>query len=171
METTCVTDKPRRRAILPLTAPVGLALSVWIFDIWRCVNERQLSDVSPRISSGNASELAAKILTSHRALVFVGCPPSTHAVRARKYFLDTTSQLANDARSDIEFFLIEDETADDAKGWAATFKNRELTLFGCLGYGWVFWLEYGQVRELDPYAGGTNRSSREIVERTRVVWP
>ena len=33
------------------------------------------------------------------------------------------------------------------------------------------WLEHGRLRDVEPYAGGEDGSARQIVRRTRAVWP
>ena len=50
-------------------------------------------------------------------------------------------------------------------------RREGLAMFGHLGDGWVLRLAGVQLRDIEPYAGVQGRTSREIVELTRAVWP
>jgi hypothetical protein len=106
-------------------------------------------------------------------VVYVGSPVSAQGVRGRELFRAAAVQLAEAGPAPRpEFFDIEDEGVEDAQAWAAGFRDDRLAGFGYLASGWVLWLEGGVLRAADPYAGGRDRTSpRELVERTRAVWP
>jgi hypothetical protein len=160
----------RNKSALQLTVLVVLALAVWGVGVWLRAGERQPQPIQPPIVSGTASSLAQRINAAPRALVFVGCPACTQATRARHFFSDAAAQIA-EVRPGVVFFVIEDETTDDARAWAATFRQEDLAMFGHLGNGWVLWVEGGQIREVDSSVGVQGRTTRDIVERTLVVWP
>jgi hypothetical protein len=119
------------------------------------------------VSTGTATELAPSIRVARRAVVFVGAVWSNYSVLARKEFV----AMASRARPDVRFFVIENESDDDARAWAAEFADNRLLAFGDLGAGWVLWLEDGQLREVDEYAGGYGKSMKDIEKVTRALWP
>ena len=154
----------------PLTLPLALALAVWTLGLLQWPGERQPQPLGQQITSGTATELGARIRAAPRAVVFVGCPACVQATRARNFFPDAAAQIAT-VRPDVAFFVIENESAEDSRAWAAVFGHHELHLFGHLGNGWVLWLENGQLRDNDPYSGVAGRTSQGIVDRTLAVWP
>lgn len=158
---------------LRLLVPLGLALVVWVIPFVPVDCRRTQSAAPVWIEPGTATSLRNEIQASPRAVVYVGCPFSIHAARGEQFFRKAVAELsANRATRGARFFLIWDETEDDAQAWAVTFKDERLDMFGHLGCGWVLWLEYGRLRAVDEYAGIYSRTSgREIVERTRSVWP
>ena len=136
-------------------------------------NSPPLPDANPVASLGEMiRQRKAAIRQSPRAVVYVGCPVTTYSVRARELFLTAAPDIASDGAQDgVALFVIEAETAEDSQAWAAAFHDERLAMLGHLGYGWVLWLEGGQIREVEPHAGYPGRSPRDIVQRTRVVWP
>jgi hypothetical protein len=165
--------EPGRRPALPLAVPIALALTVWVAALlWR-TDVPQRTSSPPKIVTGTATDLAPAIKAAPRAIVYVGCPVTTQSVHGRRLFDAALPELAASGKSPrLQFFVIEDEGADDAIAWASGFRDMRLALFGCLGDGWVFWLERGQLREVDPYSGVHTRTSPlELVERTQKVWP
>jgi hypothetical protein len=158
---------------LPLPAVLALTLAVWVSSLWHHAPHIQPTAVrSPGIRWGTAAELAPSIRRSPRSVVFVGCPMSTVSTLARKRFLDAATQMGSGGvLGGEEFFVIEDETAEDSIAWAKTFRDDRLTQLGSLANGWVLWLENGRLREVEPDAGLPCYTARHIVDGTHALWP
>ena len=139
---------PRGRPALPLAVLVLLALAVWAVAFWHRGGEPQLpAPGPPRVEAGTATELAPAIRRSPRAVVYVGCRMTSYSVRAREWFLTAAAEIASEAGPGrVRFFVIEEETAEDSRAWAAGFNDERLANLGHLGYGWVLWLEGGSGR-------------------------
>lgn len=156
----------RDRPALPLTIPLLLMLTACGLALWHRGGEPRPPPARlPRIASGAATDLASAIHRSPRAVVYIGCQVTTYSVVSREWFLTAAADIASEAGPDrVRFFVIEEETAENARKWAARFNDERLALFGSLGYGWVLWVESGKLRKVDPYAGYPGRSHRDIVE-------
>lgn len=171
------TSADHRKLALPLSIP--FVVVCLMMTIGMCRRDQQLTALSvpvihkPRIFTGTATELAPAIRAAPRAVVFVGSPASVYAYFSRKAFPVAAEEIAaNGAHPDIWFFVIENEWDDDSVTWAETFQDERLVSFGYLGYGWVMWLERGQLIDVDPYSGTDKRTlPGNIVVHTQKLWP
>lgn len=166
-------ETDRGRPKVSLTVLVLLALAVWCVAVWhRGGGPKPGPPGSLQVETGTVAQLFPAIHRGPRAVVYVGCPTSTYSVHARQWFLSAAASItSNVGTGRIQFFVIDDEMAEDAQAWAASFRDERLANFGHVGYGWVLWLEDGQLREVEPYAGYPGRSPEDIVKHTRNVWP
>ena len=162
----------RERPSLPVTVLLGLAVAVWAAGL--LIDPAWFSTSQPRahIRSGTATELAPAIRAAPRAMVYVGCVFSTYSAPGRRRFEETAQRLVRERpNTGIQFFVIESETDKDAEAWAESFRDERLAIFGHLGWGWLFWLEYGRIREIDPYSASPRDEQRgERVKHTLALW-
>jgi hypothetical protein len=148
-----------------------LALAIWIAALLIPLTQ---PSAPPRayIRTGSATELAPAIRAAPRAMVYVECPVTTQSVHGKRLFNDMVQQLARERpKAGIQFFVIGNESDEDTEAWGKAFQDARLDNFGHQGSGWLLWLEYGRLREVDSHSGqrGIKPPSANF-ERTLSLW-
>jgi hypothetical protein len=147
-----------------------LLFLAWLPALLQWANVPPRTNNQWRINEGKTSTLAEPIRLAPRALVYVDAPWSMDARRGRQLFIDATRQLSAEHSSlGIQFFLLDDENADDFKEWVSS-KEKGIGVLGTpVGCGGLVWLERGRVMTFNEW-GGRLSTGNEIVKRTLEIW-